>query len=100
MQLDFEQQENNTLKMHCRITTTISAIGTLEKFCMSTKRPKIYMVKNLTDCNALSSLENVQAQEIAHSLSPSKIVMIFYPKEENYIYMSPYFLTCKLLTRL
>jgi len=71
MELDFEQQANNTLRMHCRIATTISAIDTLEKFCMQTTKPKLYLVYNYTNCNALNSLETVKAQEIAHTISPN-----------------------------
>lgn len=69
MELDFEQQANNSLKMHCRITN--SAIAAMEKFCMDSKKPKIYMIQNHTDCSDLSSLETVKGQEIAHSLSPN-----------------------------
>ena len=76
MELDFEQQANNTLRMHCRITTTISAIDTLEKFCMETTKPKLYLVYNHTNCNDLNSLETVKAQEIAHTISPSKKLII------------------------
>ena len=73
MALDFEQQANNTLKMHCRITTDTSATSTLEKFCMATEKPALYMV-NRADCSGLGSLESFDARRVAHTISPSKII--------------------------
>jgi hypothetical protein len=76
--LTFEQQEGDFMTMHCVIATSNSAYGTLEKFCKEDpefEKPSIYLVKDHTNCNDLSSMdssEKIELQSIAHTLKPSK----------------------------
>ena len=76
--LTFEQQEDDYMTMHCVIATSNSAYGTLEKFCNDDaefEKPSIYLVKDHTNCNDLSSMDSaevIEVQSIAHDLKPSK----------------------------
>ena len=76
--LTFEQQENDYMTMHCVIATSNSAYGTLEKFCnddVEFEKPSIFLVKDHTNCNDLSSMDSaefIEVQSIAHDLKPSK----------------------------
>ena len=76
--LTFEQQEGDFMTMHCVIATSNSAYGTLEKFCNDDaqfEKPSIFLVKDHTDCNDLSSMDSaefIEVQSIAHDLKPSK----------------------------
>ena len=78
--LTFEQQEGDYMTMHCILATSNSAYGTLEKFCNEDtefEKPRIFLVKDHTNCNDLSSMaaaEVIEVQSIAHDLKPSKYV--------------------------
>lgn len=75
--LTFEQQEGDYMTMHCVIATSNSAYGTLEKFCNDDaefEKPSIFLVKDHTNCNDLSSMDSaefIEVQSIAHSLKPN-----------------------------
>lgn len=75
--LTFEQQENDYMTMHCVIATSNSAYGTLEKFCnddVEFEKPSIFLVKDHTNCNDLSSMDSaelIEVQSIAHDLKPN-----------------------------
>jgi len=75
--LTFEQQEDDYMTMHCVIATSNSAYGTLEKFCNDDaefEKPSIYLVKDHTNCNDLSSMDSaevIEVQSIAHDLKPN-----------------------------
>ena len=70
--MTFTQQENDQLQMRCLITTALTAIQTLERFCTAAEKPEIYLVEGHTDCSDLSGLSEVKAQKVATIQKPSE----------------------------
>ena len=78
----FTEYKNDSLEMNCVIETDTSAYTTLEMFYLSSynNKPEIYLIKNHTDCNDLTSIdpsEEILAEKIATADNPSKCRYIY-----------------------
>ena len=74
--MTFTQQEGDTLEMHCVISTDLSAVDTLKKFCTDPNPPEIWLVKGYSDCGDLPNEGEVSAEKVGTVQKPSKIWLI------------------------
>jgi len=72
--IDFTQQEDDTLEMHCVIATDLTELDTLKKFCKDPNPPEIWMVQGHTDCSSLPTDEDLPAEKIGSVQKPNEDV--------------------------
>ncbi len=76
--MTFTQQADNTVQMHCLVSTSLTATSTLERFCKPTADedfPTIYLVKGNV-CSNLAAVDSIEALKVAAIKKPSEIFHI------------------------
>merc|ERR1712008_430620 len=72
VKISFVQLEGNTLEMHCDVKTDPSATETLDRFCSTDTRPKIYLIEGYEDCSTLPPDGFVDGQMVAELDKPNE----------------------------